>query len=487
MRSFNYKQALLAVVLASALTGCGSMRDYKSETDSVVTMANSGQIDSALATLESNNKDDKDLLYYFERGMLQHIKNDIPPSKEAWLAADSKVREWEDAVKTNPDKFFGDVGSFLVNDKTRRYDGYDYEKVMLSTFLAMDHVMLGNWGDARTEIKKTHEREAIIAEFRAKEYEKREADAKEKNVKTTYKELQGYPVETLDDPEVKSLKNGYQSAFSHYLAGFVYEALGEPSLAAPGYRKAIELRPNIKILEDGLSGVDTRAQRLKPNETDVLFVIESGTAPARQSMAIPLPFPWRGGVSYTQVSFPVIRPDRGVYIPTTLSVGNRNLNVSQITSLDAMSRRALRDDMPGIILRSVVRAVIKGGATAELGQKAGVFGTLAGAVVTAVTEQADERTWRTLPSQISVARAVLPAGPQTLIVPTPTGPQKMTVEIGGGHEIVPIRLMGHSVYLVQPVIASASQMASFQQDSTASKADTKPKAKKTVKPTKKAK
>ena len=39
---------------------------------------------------------------------------------------------------------------------------------------------------------------------------------------------------SLDAPEVVSLKNSYQSAFSHYLAGFVYEALGEKDLAAPG-------------------------------------------------------------------------------------------------------------------------------------------------------------------------------------------------------------------------------------------------------------
>ncbi len=60
--------------------------------------------------------------------------------------------------------------------------------------------------------------------------------------KTEYKDLQGYPVPALDAPEVVGLKNSYQSAFSHYLSGFVYEALGENDLAAPGYRKAAELR-----------------------------------------------------------------------------------------------------------------------------------------------------------------------------------------------------------------------------------------------------
>ena len=46
-----------------------------------------------------------------------------------------------------------------------------------------------------------------------------------------------------------ALKNGYQNALSHYLAGFMYEVLGESGLAAPGYRKAIELKPETGVLK----------------------------------------------------------------------------------------------------------------------------------------------------------------------------------------------------------------------------------------------
>ena len=49
----------------------------------------------------------------------------------------------------------------------------------------------------RVDIKRTHEREAIIAEFRAKENrESRRRSFKEKGVSTGNKELNGYPVET---------------------------------------------------------------------------------------------------------------------------------------------------------------------------------------------------------------------------------------------------------------------------------------------------
>jgi hypothetical protein len=73
-------------------------------------------------------------------------------------------------------------------------------------------------------------------------------------------------------------ENSYQSAFSHYLAGFVYEALGEKDLAAPGYRKAAELRPNTPLLEQALVNLDKPS---KSDDSDILIVVQSGLAPSR--------------------------------------------------------------------------------------------------------------------------------------------------------------------------------------------------------------
>ena len=81
---------------------------------------------------------------------------------------------------------------------------------------------------------------------------------KKHGARTSFKELNGYPVQTIDNPEVNALRNGYQSALSHYLAGFIYEALGEVSLAAPGYRLANELHPGVPLLEEALSGLESR-------------------------------------------------------------------------------------------------------------------------------------------------------------------------------------------------------------------------------------
>lgn len=441
---------LLSVLL---LAGCGSMRSYQADTKGVIEYARAGQPDSALTVLESN---DKDLLYYLEKGQLFQLKNDWAGSTRAWLKADEQIHNWEEVARNSPDKLLGDAGSFLINDKTRRYEGYDYEKVLLSTLLAVNHAASGDWNNARVEVRKTHEREAIIAEFRSRTYEKDEEEARARGVKTTFKDLKGYPTETLDDPEVLALKNSYQNAFSHYLAAFVYEALGEKSLAAPGYRKAIELRPHTRVLEDALAQLDGRTT--KRGMTEVLFVVSSGLAPARQSVTVPLPVPH---VGLTAMSFPVIR-DSDHFAPVQLKLDGRYLPVSTVASVDAMSRRALRDDMPGIILRTSIRAISRGVAQKQLNDNdsnGSALASLVIGIVSVVTEQADERSWRTLPGQIGIMRVSLAAGMHKVLVPTAQGLEAFNLKVGGSHQIVPVRVLQNQVYFGQSAAPSGLEMA----------------------------
>ncbi len=141
----------------------------------------SGNVDAALTLLEKNNSgEDKDLLYSSRKGELLRAKGDLSGSQTAWRSADLQVYKWEESVKLDTDKYLAQFGSFLVNDKVRRYEGYDYEKVMLTTQMALNLLALNDFDGARTEIKKTHEREAVIADLRDKEYLKREEDAEKK-------------------------------------------------------------------------------------------------------------------------------------------------------------------------------------------------------------------------------------------------------------------------------------------------------------------
>ena len=437
----------------AVLSGCATFRSYDSELTNTINLAASGNVDGAIKQLKSNNKlGSKDLLYYLEFGELQRLKTNYDESEKAWLAADAHVQFWEKAAVYNPEKLLGGVGSVLLNDKSLPYDGHDYEKVMLTTRLALDRLAHGDFDTARVDLKRTHERAAVIDELRKKELQKTQDEARQRGMKTSVRELNGYPVQEIDNAEVNALRNSYESAFSHYLAGFVYEAQGEPSLAAAGYRRAIELQPGHALLDDALAGLDARVAARNVGYTDVLFVIESGTAPARKSRHFSLPFPYRNRLLIIPVSFPVITPGQPSFMPAQLQVQDGPaISPVVITSIDLMARKALQEEMPGIMLRGTIRSSGKAIAQYQAGKndQSGLIG-LALAIGSMVTESADERGWRSLPAQIAIARARIPSGAHTLGFGASPGERDIGFTVSGRYAVVGLRLLGSATYAMIP-------------------------------------
>jgi hypothetical protein len=457
----HFRPRLLWVLtLSAALTGCASMQSHDKLASDVQSAGRTGGVPAALAQLEASAKSEDDktaLLYNLERGELLRMDRRYEDSTNAFLLADIKVKEWEETAKTNPTKLMGTVGAALISERLKNYEGQDYEKVWLTTRLAMNRVALGDFENARVDIKRTHEREAIIAEFRSKETVAAEEEAKSKGAAAGGKELNGYPVETLNDPEVLALKNGYQNALSHYLAGFMYEVLGESGLAAPGYRKAIELKPETGVLEEGLRGLDNRTSftwKRRQRMTDVLFVVEAGDAPARKPKAFTIPVPTGRGMVTASISYPVIEPSTDPLL-TTLSAAGTDLKLEKVVDVNVMARRALKDEMPGMVLRGVTRAIAKGVMQNELQKRGGLVGGLIGAVASAATEVADDRMWRMLPGRVYIARGYLPPGEHVVTVNGRALPDP--VKIDGQYALVPLRLYENTVLMGS--VASLGKLA----------------------------
>lgn len=451
----------IVLLLALGLSGCAAFRSYDQELYSTLDQASRGSIDTAIRLLEANNRlPDKDLLYYLELGMLQRLAQRYPESQKTWSVAQKRLQS--QSLVADVAGFMGTAASYVVNDKLRPYLGHDYEKVLLSTYVALNHLAQGDYDAARVAIRQTHELEAQIAGQRAKQIAEVEEQAKKRGATTSIRELNGYPVETIDNPQVNALKNSYQSALSHYLAGFVYEALGEGSLAAPGYRLANELQPNQPLLEEALRELDQRL--LLPDDgktTDVLFILESGTAPALRSRQFRfLALGHRSAV--VAMSFPVMQAVDGTQRPVFVSIGDgRRFDVAPLTSVDLMARRSLRDDMPGIMLRAALRSTTSvvtqvqaqrlGDSRDPAAQMIGLAALVVGAG-SAIMDSADDRTWRSLPADISIARARLPRGAHTVTVATPDGQRSAEVRVGGRYAVVDLRLLRQRMYVHAPSV-----------------------------------
>jgi uncharacterized protein len=443
----------VALFVAALLSGCASMRSYQFEMNRAIDLVEVGQVEAALEAHDTNNRRGrKQLLYWLERGELLRLAGRYEESQQAWMQADAHVQQWENAARARPDRLLRDAASLLLSDRARAYEGADFEKVMLTARMALNHIALGEWDLARVAVRRTHEREAVIARLREVQVARAEEEAQKRGQSRSFRELDGYPVQTIDSPEVNALRNSYQSAFSHYLAGFLYEALGEPSLAAAGYRQAIELQPGIPLLEQSLAGLDARVFDRDPGRAELLVVIERGSAPARASAQVNLPVFTDAGMLLVPVSMPVIRNTGFVAPVDKVSIeGVAAASVPTITSVDLMARRQLRDEMPWIMLRSVSRATAKGILQHQAMRRddTGLAGALA-VIGTVLTEQADERGWRTLPAEISVARVNVGRGVQRMRIESGARTHEFDVNVDDRYALVSVRMLGNRAYLAAP-------------------------------------
>jgi len=453
-------RCILVVVALAALSGCAAVRNYDMELSGTLSQASLGDVDGAIKRLQANNPQaEKDLLYYFELGMLQRLKNRYDESQQTWASAQKRIESSKDTATAGAD-LLRSASSYVLSDKVRVYEAHDYEKVMLLTYMALNYLALGDYEQARVAIKQTHELEATIAEARAKQVAEVEEEAKKRGAKTSFKELNGYPVETIDNPEVNALKNGYQSALSHYLAGFVYESLGEPSLAAPGYRLANELQPDAPALEEALRGLERRLRGGGDGMVDVLFIVSSGMAPTMRAQIFRLPVFTLNGTVLVSYSFPQLLPNLSLDHPSELVVGGaQHLPLTRITSIDLMARRSLQDEMPSIMLRATARAttsaVLQSQALRRSDRDAAAAAAIAGLALSAFLQSADDRTWRSLPGEVSIARVRLPPGVHDVTLRLPSGEQRAKVNVSGSHAVIDFRVLSRQLFVHAPKAAAA--------------------------------
>jgi hypothetical protein len=450
------RRALLAIGVGLCVSGCAAVRSYDAELQGTLDRAAFGNIDGAIKLLDSSNADKASLLYQLELGMLQRLGNRYQESQKAWSSASTAIDGSRAAGALELSRLVGGAASYVISDKLRPYQAHDYEQVMLLTYMALNHLAMGDYDGARVAIKQTHELEAEIAERRNRQIAAVEEEAKKRGARASFKELNGYPVETIDNPAVNALRNGYQSALSHYLAGFIYEALGEPSLAAPGYRLANELQPEQPVLEEALAGLDARLAAPDDGMTDVLIIVGSGSAPALHSRQFVTPIWISNKLIFIPAAYPVMT-SAGQAMPVQLVVDGRALPLAPLTSIDLMARRSLQDDMPSIMLRATIRstssAALQYQAQSGRGARDGAAAALAAAVLAfgaVALNSADDRTWRALPSDVAVARARLPRGQHEVMLQTLEGEQAVPISISGRHAVVDFRLLRRQVFVSAP-------------------------------------
>jgi len=456
----------LAVCL---LAGCATQTQQVRMNESKEQFKN-GDLQNTAATIQGAFKD-KNTLYYMELGEVQRLQGptQIPSSTQNLLAADQLVEQWEISTSDRLKRSASNMSSYVLSEGlSSNYDPKPYEVSFLSQTLALNHLAQGRWNDAMVEAKKMAQREKVIEALIqskvvavSKTEQDQQSNPNTRNVTSRIENINGYPVNLLDDEETRSLKNAYQNPAAYYLSGFIHESQGEASLAAPGYRLAIELRPQVDFFKTSIAKLDSNiANRDKKSFADTLIVIDTGYIPKIIPYQISQSVPFGGNSKLITLTFPVIERSTERYKPSFVQLGDKVANPELVANLDAMARKNLRDEMPAYVLRATSRALVSLAAQYAADQaaqqaanrrgqnnqnnSAALIGAIAG-MITGYSLQAinvtDVRHWSTLPAQTYMARMGLPIGPNVLRYTLPSGvTASQTVNLVGGYNVVYIRM-----------------------------------------------
>jgi hypothetical protein len=413
-RHFRYSGWLLAGVLAVLQTGCASYsRGFEQEIQSLA----SHDPAAAIKVLDHRDTPERNiLLYHLNKAMLLHMLGDYRASNAEFEQAKKVIARYQ-AVSVSEQ-----TAAFFINDGTRTYIGSPLEQLMLHIFSALNYLMLDQVDDARVE--------ALQIDVRLRE---------------------------LNEEDPNSILS--IDPFARYLSAMIYEQLGEIDNAMIDYRKAynayqehqkaygIVIPEMLKYdlvrtsKQLGLNneyrqylkefGLDAKQIDLRPfrNKGELVVLFLKDLAPIKRTRRVAQVDPSTGYLVHFSVPVYQRRDSNIAY--ARIAVQQKMFDTETVEDISSIAVKTLDEDMPAIMARALARAVVKYQMSRKAGEDNGLAGLMMN-IVGVITEQADTRSWLTLPGEIQLAR-----------VPLPPGDYNVNVElVGSGGHVISTRKLG---------------------------------------------
>ena len=421
-----HTKALWFLAAALSVVGaCGPVQDLYKSID--VSIANGDYASAAqdVRKQEDGYGDKSQVLYNLDLGLLYHYAGVPDSSTPRFFAAERLIQDlYTKSVSLA-------AASFVINDNLLPYEGEDFEKALINVFLALNYAEQGQGDEALVEARKV--------------------DLKLREISRQYEG-----------------KNTYtEDAFIRYIAGVLYESSGEINDAFISYRNSYETyktyltnygtRAPSFLLDDLVRTATLMAfteeaatyteaggkrfdRKAKP-QGSLVVVCYVGKGPVKQQVTSKVSIPDADGIIHTfQIALPKFVPRYTGNRTYAIAVRNRGGVASQVSAVaevsenvTAIAGKTLQDRLGMIYLKSGGRAVLKflaaEKAKAELKKNdnsaLNIFGSIAIDLFISATEQADLRTWRTLPAEFHLARLDLDPGDYNLTVQSSDGKYSM--------------------------------------------------------------
>ncbi|NBX26297.1 MAG: hypothetical protein EBQ99_09685 [Planctomycetes bacterium] len=360
------------------------------------------------------------VVYHLDGGTVLRASGDLSGSVKSLDWAYGAVRPYlDEAAET---KVTEEAAAVVTNQTVRTYRGTTYDRILLNTYQALNFMQLGQGERARVELNRALNWQQDATQRNADRIAREQAAYEEAG------KSKGYDASaTLKDESFRAAmeqaygpvwdKRGstdYEVTFTTYLRAVTQLARGEAS-AMDQARQSFKQVAG--MLGDGLNepvladvAMADAATRGQAPPKMVYVLMETGRAPSRKELRIDIPL-FIQEVPYVGAAFPLLEFHDGQVTSFSVQGGAAPLNSFTLCDMDAVVKRNFDDQLPLVIVATLVSSASKAVGTYFAQRAAGDYGwaaALGGAIYQVAMNSADLRCWLTLPKQWLAARLPRP-------------------------------------------------------------------------------
>lgn len=441
---------ILVLGLALLLAACGPATNRYALIDERLRAGDAVRADAIVEGAHKEYGSKSQVLYRMDRGMTLHLAGRYEESTAVLEKAEQDVEQLYTRRITTQAK------AFLYNDTELPFEGAAYEQVMLNVIKALNYAVTGNLPEALVEARRVDHRLNVLADQLADKPDAYRDDGLARYLSGALFEAAG----ELNDAFI-----AYRKAHDAYLAAHSWSRTPVPPMLRADLLRvtdALHLADEHAHYRQAFADVPWQPEAGREQMAQVVVVSYHGRAPRKEDQFLDLPISLEalrlvlltksavGPNSNTRearaaesalygLSGRVVRVALPRLIPQKTSVAHAHVTLAGdgasysaqselIQDLSALASKNLSDQFNGIAVKAVARAAIKYAAAEGLargvraagGRDAGpLLGLLVGSLAKALaisTEEADKRSWRTLPDEIQIARLWVPPGSYELRV-----------------------------------------------------------------------
>lgn len=442
--------AVPSLCLTLLLAACGPAANRYALIDESLRAGDVQRADAIVEEAAHEYDSKSQVLYRMDRGMTLHLAGRYEESTAVLEKAEQEVEQLYTRRITTQAK------ALLTNDTELPFEGAAYEQVMLNVIKALNYAIAGNLQEALVEARRVDHRLNVLADQAADKPDAYRDDGFARYLSGILFEAAG----ELNDAFI-----AYRKAHEAYLAARAWSRTPVPSALLTDLLRitdALHLTDEHAYYRQAFADVSWVPATDRQHLAQVVVVSYHGRAPRKDDQFIDLPISPDAlrlvlltkaavgpnanardtrvaesllyGISgrVVRVALPRLVQQKTAVAHEQVSLVGEGSSYSVqselVQDLSALAAKHFSDHFNGLAVKAVARAAIKfaaaeglaRGARAAAGRDAGpLVGLLVGSLAKTLaisTEEADKRSWRTLPDEIHIARLWVPPGSYELRV-----------------------------------------------------------------------